>query len=364
MMTPARFSNSTVIFAALLSLLILVLLLPHSPAPGYVPGLSSLSISSTSRPIPSIVHYVYLKKDEQSILHFTFQDFLSVYASILYFNPTSILIHTDHNASYLEEAATKGNLWTRKILTSFPNIVKANIVEAPTHAGNGKEIWRIEHKSDFVRIEQVHATGGIYLDWDVLPLRPLQPLLESGFESVVGRQPGGKVNNGAFMAQKGSSFTGLMNKEGNKVFDGGWETHSIKLALAVSERLMKTPKKVLIMEERAFSPTSWRAPSPEQLFAPHNETPVPVTPLRNDDFNNDPELVWEAEKSEKREWELDFSPSYLLHAYKQRGDPIPGFEAVTLPYVLKRESNYALAAWPVVQHALDNGIVEEVDVEP
>jgi hypothetical protein len=31
--------------------------------------------------------------------------------------------------------------------------------------------------------------------------------------------------------------------------------------------------------------------------------------------------------------------------------------------VQRRDSNYALAAWPVVRHALENGIVEDGDDE-
>ncbi|KAF2251775.1 glycosyltransferase family 32 protein [Trematosphaeria pertusa] len=355
-MASARFSKAPIIFASLFALLLLLILLPHSPAPQYLPGLSS-----RPKPIPNIVHYVYLKKDEHSVLHFTFQDFLSVYASIIYFNPTSILIHTDHNESSIGHAATFGSKWTRKILADFPKVVSTNYAEAPTHA-NGNAISKIEHKSDFVRIEEVYRTGGVYLDWDVLPLRDVKYLRESGFQNVVGRQPGGKINNGAFMSQKGSALTYLMKRDGPVVFNGGWETHSVKLITAISDRLVRSSGEVLIMDEKAFSPTSWKTGSVDELYAPHNDTPVTQSPQVND-LEEDPLLRWD-NKNRAKEWELDFSGTYLLHAFRDRGHKVDGFEAVTVPYVLARDSNYALAAWPIVRYALDQGVINESDVEP
>ncbi|KAF2179430.1 glycosyltransferase family 32 protein [Zopfia rhizophila CBS 207.26] len=308
-----------------------------------------------------IVHYVFLKKDENSTLHFEFQDFLSIYASLIYFKPAAILIHTDHNSSTIKYAASYGNKWTRKILNDFPKVVRMNQVQSPTQA-NGTVISKIEHKSDFVRIDEIYRTGGIYLDLDVLPLRDVRLLRESGYQSIVGRQFHGRINNGAFMAQKGSALVYLMKRDGPVVFNGGWETHSTKLITSISERLVSCPGEVLIMDEIAFSPTSWTSDSVDRLFAPHNETAVPFSPQVNDP-EKDPVLRWD-NTTRAKDWEIDFSGTYLLHAYKARGHQVPGFNGVTVPYVLARDSNYALAAWPVVRHALDYGVIDESDDEP
>jgi hypothetical protein len=216
--------------------------------------------------------------------------------------------------------------------------------------------------SDFVRIDELYRTGGIYLDLDVVPLRDIKPLRYSGYRSIVGRQLHGRINNGVILAQKEAALTYLMQRESPTAFNGGWESHSIKLITPLAERLAAIPNEVLIMDERAFSPTSWTQQSFEALFAPHNETAVPV-PEQEDEVE-DPIARWDSRVNPARKWEIDFSTTYLLHAYKARGYDIPGFVGITLPYILKRDSNYALAVWPVVKHALDHGIIVKGDDEP
>ena len=362
-MFASRASRPVVISAIILAVIILFSLSPYSPTPSQITDqISSLpALSSKSAPIPNIVHYVILKKDEQSLLHLKFEHFLSIYASLIYFKPTTIFLHTDHNASTIKNAAASGDKWTRKIL-NLPG-VKTNQVVSPIDA-NGTLIAKVEHKSDFVRINELYRTGGIYLDLDVLPLRDIKLLRNAGYRSVVGRQLHGGINNGVIMAQKGSALVYLMQREGPLVFNGGWETHSIKLITPIAERLVKIPGEVLIMDEKAFSPTSWREDSTDYLFAPHNETSIPDIEQDVEEVEqDDPIALWESRNSKTRKWEADFSATYLLHAYKGRGHDVPGFHGVTVPYVLKKDSNYALAAYPVVRHALDNGVIDEVDDE-
>ncbi|KAF2790745.1 hypothetical protein K505DRAFT_327364 [Melanomma pulvis-pyrius CBS 109.77] len=360
-MLASRATRPVIISGVLLCLLFLLVLSPYSPAPDHItlPNLST-TLGRTP-PIPNIVHYVILKKDADSVLHLKFEHFLSIYASLMYFKPTAIYIHTDHNASAVEEAAATGSKWTRIIL-NLPG-VKANEVVSPTHA-NGTLISKVEHKSDFVRIDELYRTGGVYMDLDVLPLRDIKPLRNAGYRAVVGRQLHGRINNGIMLAQKEAALIYLMQREGPIIFNGGWETHSIKLITPIAERLVRIPNEVLIMDEVAFSPTAWTSNSFDALFAPHNETAVPwPAPQINDVEEEDPIERWESRNTRSKKWEMDFSATYLLHAYKARGHEAPGFEGVTVPYVLKRDSNYALAAWPVVRHALDHGVISEEDDE-
>jgi hypothetical protein len=355
------------LFVAVFVFILVVFSLSSYPAATYAQIPDNISLSSLpfrDASIPNIVHYVILKKDVDSTLHLRFDHFLSIYASLMYFSPTAILLHTDHNSSVIAEATANGSKWTRKIL-NLPN-VKTNLVVSPEFAeGTDKVIRRIEHKSDFVRIDELHRTGGLYMDLDVLPLRDIKPLRNAGYKTVVGRQLHGRINNGVILAQKGAPLTELMQREGPQWFNGGWETHSIKLITPIAERLARFPGEVLIMDELAFSPTSWVEDSADRLFGPHNDTSFSeeAGPQGLGDGEQDPIAWWGKRREKRRKWEMDFSQTYLLHAYKSRGHTIPGFKGITVKYVQRRDSNYALAAWPVVKHALDNGLVEDGDDE-
>jgi len=257
----------------------------------------------------------------------------------------------------IAKARDQGSKWTRKMLNEFPT-VKLNQVSIPTHA-NGHKIWNIEAKSDFTRWEQVYAKGGRYLDWDVITLRNDNALREAGFKSVIGRQPHGKVNPGCFMSQKGSALTYLMKREQWKVFDEGWETHSVFLITSIAERLVQSPNEVLILDQLAMAPTSWEEWSVKQLFEPH-ETSVPLFPQVNDPAE-DP-LARYDHKTRNQDWEMDFSSTYFLHAFNRNVD-IPGFHGVTVKYILDRKSNFALATWPVVQMGIKEGVFSVADDE-
>lgn len=310
--------------------------------------------------IPRVVHLVQLKASDDAELHFSFQSFLCVYSAHLFIQPTKILIHTDHDASSVDRAIEGGSPWTRMVLTAFPGIVKINPVVPPTAAVNGLTLERIEHKSDFVRMEQVAAHGGIYLDWDVLTLRPPAPLLDAGFAAVVGRQADGNINNGCFMATRRSALVRLMNQEMPVVFSGEWQHHSTGLITPIAERIARVPGEVLILDHKAFAPTSWVDESAAQLYSEHDEEGRSL--IRE---QSGAEPIGAAEHWSSRttdaDWEIDFSQTYFLHAFKGLWSPVPRFDGISLPYVLRRKSNYALAAWPVVMQAIRDGIIDEED---
>jgi hypothetical protein len=354
MLPPPVLKAVTISLFVLLGLLLTAALRAPDGTSQYLPRLSS----NRPKPIPSVVHYTYLKKTKDSGIHFSFENFLSLYAALVYIKPTTIYIHTDHNASYINETAVTGSKWTRKIL-SHPQ-VKINHVTTITHT-NGKQVENVEAKSDFVRWDIIYEFGGIYIDWDVLTLRDVRVLREAGFRNVVGRQGGGKINSGCFMSQVGSSLAYLMKRDQYKAFDGAWETHAVDLVTKISERLSRSPGEVLILDEKAMAPTGWWTESNDELFGPHNDTSIPLKPQVNDP-TEDPMQLWD-NKARAEDWEMDFSQTYFLHAFKSRGHDVPGFDGVSVQYILARNSNYALAAWPIVQLALKDGVLSEEDDE-
>jgi hypothetical protein len=314
---------------------------------------------STHPAIPNIVHYTQLQKNEHSTLHFSFESFLSLYAALRILKPSKIYIHTNFNESMLTEAAQNGSKWTRMVLTSFKEVV-INQVQVPEEV-NGLTVENIEAKSDFVRWEEVYDKGGIYLDWDVHTLRDVKILRKSGFNNVVGQQPEGPVNTGCFMSARKSALATLMKREQYVVFDNSWEAHSVNLLTDISRRLVRSPGEVLIMESPAFAPFNWRADDMDNLMAPHKDAPASLAAQVNDPVQ-DPFMRWD-KKVTGRDWEHDFSASYFLHAFKTRDHHVPGYKGVSVRYVLDRDSNFALATWPVVELGVKEGILSPDDDE-
>lgn len=316
--------------------------------------------------IPPVVHFVQLKEDESSELHFPFESFLALYSAYVFVQPSVIYIHTDFSAQEVADAARHGSSWTRKVLTAFPDTVRLNKVTAPTKAGD-LDIKRIEHKSDFVRLDQLTLHGGIYLDWDVLTLRSVDPLLDSGFKAVVGRQSDATIMNGIILAARDSAVTHIMKRQSPTAFNGNWVAHSIDLITTVSQAVASVPREVLIMDPGAFAPFTWTQDSVNSALERHEGDAVPPQQMdslahRGLSAKGDPMAAWDRHRAgEKKEWMHDFHDAFFLHNYFNDVENPKGYKGVSVPYVLARDSNYAVAAWPIVMKGIKDGYIDEHD---
>jgi hypothetical protein len=311
--------------------------------------------------IPNIVHYVWLLNGRETF-SVNFKVFISVYSAHLYFQPDIIYIHTDASPEQWEKAKSSGNEATRWML-SIPNL-SHHWVKPPKYTLTCREITRIEHVSDFVRTQQLHHYGGMYLDTDILALRDVRKLRESGFSNIVGIEDPDKVNNGFMMSKPGSAMLSVFMSEQHRVFDNQWLTHSVELLSKVAFRLQAVPGEVLILGIKAFAPSSWRLDAVEALFNPHNETEASIPSDKKDALPKIPTGFKDAvdywshrEWKEKAEWEIDYSASYVIHAFEGIVDTY-WTEKVDLEYVVARQSNYARAVYPAIKHAIDVGIID------
>ncbi|KAK8872592.1 Gly-transf-sug domain containing protein [Apiospora arundinis] len=318
--------------------------------------------------IPPIVHFVQLKQDQGSVLHFSFEAFLALYAASYHIRPSAIYIHHDFSDEDIANATQHGSSWTKKMLNStlFPSL-RLSRVTAPTEA-NGHPILRVEHKSDFVRLEQLQRHGGVYLDWDVVVLRPLAPLLGAGFRAVVGRQFDAFINNGIILAVPQSVVVRVLAREAHRVFDGEWITHSVRLLTRVAGALAAVPGEVLIMDFKAFSPFSWEQDSVNLLLGRHPGEAVLAEPLAslegvNGTSSTSPYEIWEKTQAAtaRREWVYDFSDAIFLHKIFNSVENPKGYIGVNVPYILARDSNYALATWPIVMEGIKIGLIDAQD---
>lgn len=327
-------------------------------------GLLKSSDASGHNHIPSIVHYVQIKKNETSVLKFPFSSFLTMCAAVKYIKPTQIYIHTDFSESEIKAAGTNGDRWTRAVVNTFADLINWNPVHVPNFAGQNEdqEISAIQHKSDFIRWEAIEKIGGIYMDWDVVPLRPLTPLLNAGFAFVGGRHYGGAgegggingtINNGAFLTKPNSTMARIVVREQHAGFNGAWESN-LQSMTKIAERLVPIPNEVLILDRTAFAPTHWFRESTEPLFVPNNGKPSPVPEVID---STDPmELYDNAVNNRRRraEWEMDFSSTYMLHAFALGGYQ----EYVNPKIIMNRTSNFGIATYDVVKHMVDLGYID------
>ncbi|KAF3031194.1 hypothetical protein E8E11_000872 [Didymella keratinophila] len=320
-------------------------------------GVLKAADGSDDGPIPSIVHYVYIKENASSTLQFPFASFLAVFAAVVHLKPTRIYIHTDFNDTEIRDAGARGDRWTRAMVAhSFFKDLVWNQVEVPTYAGQNDEerISAVQHKSDFVRWEAIAPVGGIYLDWDVVPLRPLTPLLSAGFAFVGGRQYGGAaedgsvngtINNGAFMTKPNSAMARIVVREQYMQFTNAKWASNLHSVTSIAEHLVAIPTEALILDRTAFAPTHWFKNSADLLFLPNAGPSSPEAVSVN---TTDPmELYANDVRSRRRRagWEMDFSSTYLLHAFSMS----QYLDYVNPSIILSRTTNFGIATYDVVK---------------
>jgi hypothetical protein len=344
---------------------------PAAPLEGTCDGVPApKSIAAAAEPIPNIVHYIWLLADP-TVFSLDFAVFVGVYSAHLYYKPDRIYIHTDASPELWERQKTSGDLWTKRVL-NLPGVTP-NHVKHPRKTSLGQELDTFGVKSDIVRGDALREFGGVYLDTDAIPLRDIAPLRNSGFANVVGGQGAirtrwiGYINTGVWLSRPHSNLAELYTMAMDKFYKGQWAL-SIDILGDLAFRLHAMPGEVLVMHARAFSPTSWEDEGQEAIFRPHRDTPSAQGML--DKLSEAPTelqntcadaLAWLAEREQpgrREKWELDFSGTYIMHAFDGAAHRVPDWDAkITLKYVLARQSNYARAVYPAIWHAVEAGII-------
>ncbi|KAF4589234.1 glycosyl transferase [Ophiocordyceps camponoti-floridani] len=302
------------------------------------PLLTGPKPQADNKTIPNLVNLVYLVPSETSDLGFEFSHFLCAYAARHHLGPTShLLLHTNADTASVARARTgQSGKWAR-LLLGLPGL-RVRHVSSPNATGpeerGGKPLRYAEHRSDFVRVAAAREFGGLYIDFDVFVLRDLRPLREAGFGAVVGREVTDQVNSGVFLTRPNGLLISRWEERMPVVYDGGWVTHSNVALTRISESLVsESPGSVLIMERNAFAPGGWGDQDYDRLWGTHRE--------------------------EETGWEVDYSRTYMLHAFMpyRAGHAVRGFDRLLPRYVLERRSNFARALYPVVSLMLEQRLV-------
>jgi Glycosyltransferase sugar-binding region containing DXD motif len=200
--------------------------------------------------IPNLIHFVFGMTEDFGGKPFSLVHYLTVRAAFEVNRPDAVFMHCAYMPS--------GPWWERAL--PFMTVVH---VEAPTVAVSGVALTHPAHRTDFMRLEILARHGGIYLDVDVLCVRPFFPLL-TGSPCVLGLQFGGGLCNGVILAEPGAPLIAAWLNESASFRSTGWGSPWWdEFACWVPQRLVaEDPSLARVEPEASFHYPSWGNPAP------------------------------------------------------------------------------------------------------
>lgn len=204
--------------------------------------------------IPNIIHFMYFNGPDSR--EFGFINYLAVRTAHEVQKPDIIYFY------YNEEPADNPN-WER--IRPYVKMVK---IDPPEEYG-GVPLKYPQYKADIVRLQKLLIHGGIYLDTDILMLKPLTPLMNNecvlGAEGYVDQAQDlhtndikkiGSISNAVIMAEPSCRFLKewLLHLP-KALMSGVWAYHAVTLPL---ELYKKDNSLFELQEAEAFIPFDFR----------------------------------------------------------------------------------------------------------
>lgn len=191
-------------------------------------------------PIPKLFHFVYLGFTEFTYLHF-----LAVKTCNLVHQPHTIYVYTHFKRE------TNTTWWDQ-----IQEYITVEWVDLPNNIF-GNPVRKFQHMADVIRLEKLIQHGGVYLDLDVISLRPFGSLYQEkcvlGTQAPLSRYEG--LCNAVILAEPGSEFLQRWYQEYRSFQSGRWDFHSVKIPLLLS-RLYGSLLRIL--DSKKFFPVTWK----------------------------------------------------------------------------------------------------------
>ncbi|MDQ8706965.1 glycosyltransferase [Streptomyces sp. LHD-70] len=216
--------------------------------------------------IPNVIHLTFGFSPDFGGKEFSLVHYVCLRSMVAVNEPDRVYLYYAYEPS--------GPWWDRAL-----ELVTPVRVEPPTSIG-GVPISHPAHQSDVVRLEKLLEHGGIYLDMDILCVRPFDDLLDAGV--VLGEQAGtvdGKLTidglcNAVILARPGAPFlrrwldgfdpaTSLWSGFRSTGRDELWDEMSVQYPAHLA-RLH--PDEVTVKSWRSFFWPSWREEDRRALF--------------------------------------------------------------------------------------------------
>lgn len=182
--------------------------------------------------IPNIIHFVFGLSPDFGGRPFSFIHYLAVKSAYDCNKPDKIYFHHAYEP--------EGEWWEK----SRPYLTLSK-VEIPKEVF-GNPLLHYAHAADVIRLQVLLEHGGIYLDVDVVCVRPFEPLL--GHPAVMGKEREGGLCNAVILAEKNSEFIRSWYESYTTFRSRGkdefWSEHSVEVPFNLARKQTATVRVV------------------------------------------------------------------------------------------------------------------------
>lgn len=198
------------------------------------------SVTPAPNPIPKIVHIAWLENPELD-----FMTYLTIRSAIVSIRPERINLHYT--------SLNETNEWFLQ-LRDHLYLVQHDLQKE--YRKEVEENWEIQQITDLVRLDAIEKEGGIYLNKDVLALRPFDNLLNSNTDVVMGHQGADRnaLSNAVIVGRRGSAFIKRW-RAGYGNFSA--EEENYPSSLLPKELSQQYPKEICALSPTAFFWPTW-----------------------------------------------------------------------------------------------------------
>jgi hypothetical protein len=216
---------------------------------------SSSAAKSSTDTIPRVVHLMFGMKEDFGGKPFGLVHFLCIKSARVNMPEAEIFLYYRYEP--------KGKWWAKAKKLARP------IQVDPILAISGKPILHVAHVADLLRLQALRDIGGIYMDMDVITVRPFWPLMRN-HHFVLGQEgPNGVYGlcNAVMLSAPNSSFVRLWIDHYAQAYDPAiWSMHSVKLPSILSHLWPELSTQV---HDRAFFYPLWD--KLDHLFQGHGD---------------------------------------------------------------------------------------------
>lgn len=213
--------------------------------------------------VPNIVHLIETNEYSR-IPKFFFLNLLSIFHHI---KPEKVYFHHSGTPPDPEDS------YVKYLLTRYPNLEFKKIPEPIMIFGHEPPRQDYAHRSDIVRMDVLKTYGGIYMDNDILVLRPFDELRH--YEMTIGLQLSTQICNGVVIAASNSAFLDEWFNSYVDVDFKCWDCHSVQKPSHMMLENEKIRREVNVLGTVAIFEPSWYPGDIEQLYG------IPYPPNSN-----------------------------------------------------------------------------------
>lgn len=169
-----------------------------------------------SSPIPNVVHFRWGFHSPK----INFMNYLAIRSALVSLKPDILKLHY--------EELNMDNVWFKKLQDSITLVHHDIALEYPRQT---QEKWQASHLADVLRLDILQKEGGIYMDTDVIALRPFDALRHSKMDVVLGHEGGDRhcLCNAIILARKDTPFISQWIKRYSDFSAKEWNYHSVIL---------------------------------------------------------------------------------------------------------------------------------------